>query len=129
MEQSAALSSKDDTFTREMVQSTAPLPTAPPQSSDTAVVAPAEGASDDEEEEPDPAEDDAGDEDIPEEEEDGEGWVGEHNLQEALARCASGDLSNAPSQSGGDAELPTVACLTSDFAMQVGTYCTSTYLC
>lgn len=63
-------------------------------------------------------------EEVEEEEEDGEevevvedeeGWVGEHNLHEALARCVSSDLSSA----SGDAQLPTVACLTSDFAMQV----------
>ena len=131
VELSGALPSKDDTSTGETVQPTATLPTAPPQSIDTAVVALAEGVPDDEEEEEDEPNlaDDAGDEGIREGEEvDEEGWVGEHNLQEALARCASGDLSNAPSQSGGDAELPTVASLTSDFAMQVGTHCTYPFM-
>ena len=138
VEQSAALPPKDEASICEVVQPAAPLPTAPPQSSDAAVVAPAEGAfdsdeEDDEEEpepEPEPAEDSVGDEEVPEgEEADEEGWVGEHNLQEALARCASGDLSNAPSQCGSDAERPTVACLTSDFAMQVAiVYTLNTHL-
>lgn len=63
----------------------------------------------------DEEEDEEGDGEEVELGEDEEGWVGEHNLQEALARCVSSDLSSAT----GDAQLPTVACLTSDFAMQV----------